>query len=422
MKTAVERSLATFPAGSNGEFDLPPEFSQVITSGSGCRLTTTDGQSMLDMSMGWGSVLAGHSHPRIVDAVRKQLERGTNFSYVSERSLELAEELIHLSAATERIRFCASGTEATMYCVRLARAFRNRPKILKFEGAYHGAHDLGVVSLFPNEPPDYPQGQSSSDGISPASVGDVLVAPYNDLDAVSKIIERHHDELAGVIVEPLQRCLRPSEGFLEGLRDLTHRYGLSLIFDEVVTGFRLAYGGAQEYYEVIPDLVAYGKALSSGFALGAFGGRAEIMQIVEEHRMGREVYVWTASTLGGNPIAAAAALAALDIYREEVTYARLRHLGHHLREGMRSALKEVGVEGVVLGDGPLAQVAFTQGPVRDYRSSQHTDKRFARRVMLDLFANGVFLNPMGTKLYLSLAHDEFACDEFCDKFEQALRR
>ncbi|RIK74987.1 MAG: aspartate aminotransferase family protein [Planctomycetota bacterium] len=420
MSDAVQRSLRAFPAGCNGEFNLPPDLAKVIVRGAGCELWTADGQRMLDFSIGWGSVLPGHARPEVVAAVERQLRRGTNFSYVTDQSLALAEELIAASPACQQVRFCASGTEATMYCLRLARAYTGRPKVLKFEGAYHGAHDVGVSSLFPVDPPDFPQAVSSSAGVEPGAETSTLVAPFNDLAATRDILVSYGDQVAGVIVEPLQRCLPPARGFLEGLRAATRACGSLLIFDEVVTGFRLAYGGAQEYYGVVPDLVAYGKALGGGMPIGAFGGRREIMDLVREDRFGQGDYVWTASTLGGNPVSATAARAALAVYRENGAYQRLRRLGELLRSGMRRKLAQHGLAATVLGDGPLAQVVFTEGVPRDYRSSRHAAPELARRLMLELFRRGVFLNPMGTKLYLSLAHTEAACEEFCEAFNAAL--
>jgi glutamate-1-semialdehyde 2,1-aminomutase len=207
---------------------------------------------------------------------------------------------------------------------------------------------------------------------------------------------------------------------LPGLRELTRDAEIPLIFDEVVTGCRLAYGGAQEYYGVVPDLVAYGKALGGGLPIGAFGGRSDLMELVREDRLQRDTYVWTASTLGGNPVSAAAANAALKVFRESASYEHLHQLGNYLRGGIRRVLADSGIAATVLGDGPLAQIAFTMNEVRDYRSSQHDDPQLARRVMLELFSRGIFLNPMGTKLYLSLAHDEAACNEFCDVLADSL--
>lgn len=415
-----ERALSAFPAGGNGEFNLPSDLATVVERGQGCRLRTADGREMIDFSMGWGSVIAGHAHPRILDAVANRLAAGTNFATVTDASVRLAEEIVAISAASEHVRFCASGTEATMYCLRIARAFTGRSAVLRFEGAYHGAHDVGVTSMFPSQGLDFPQPEPSSDGLTAHHGDGVLIAPFNDLETTREILRRHGSELAAVIVEPLQRCLPPAPGFLEGLRDATRECGALLVFDEVVTGFRLALGGAQEYYGVTPDLVAYGKALGGGMPIGAFGGSRGIMDLVREDRHGESTYVWTASTLGGNPISSTAALATLGLLREEGVYDRLHGLGEYLRRGMRDVLSRRDIDGRVIGDGPLAQVALTSTEPRDYRSSQHRDKPAARRLMLELFRRGVFLNPMGTKLYLSLAHDEAVCDEFLERFDTAV--
>ena len=420
MATMRERSLAVFPAGYNGEFNLPDDLAMVISRGEGCRLWDSDGVEYLDFSIGWGSVLVGHARTEVVEAVTAQARRGSNFAYISENALNVAEEIVRLSPACELVRFCASGTEATMYCQRLACAFTGRTKTLKFEGAYHGANEVGVTSLFPDGPPAYPKPDPTSAGITHLVARDVLVAPFNDLVTTAAIVEAHGADLAAVIVEPLQRCTPPEPGFLEGLRALTADSGALLIFDEVVTGFRLAYGGAQEYYGVVPDLVAYGKALGGGYPIGAFGGRAEIMDLVREDRMNRDTYVWMASSLGGNPISTAAAGAALDVFSQPGVYEKLHGLGAYLRAGMNQALSQRQITAQVIGDGPLAQVVFSDAPVSDYRSTRRGDQDAGRRLALDLFSRGIFLNPMGTKLYLSLAHDEAVCDAFLDRFDDAL--
>jgi len=421
VSSLIDRSLTVFPAGSNGEFNLPPELSIVIRRGAGCRLWDTDDRPFYDFSMGWGSVLVGHARDEVVAAVTEQAPLGSNFAYINEKCLLLAEEIVRLSPACDTVRFCASGTEATMYCQRLARAFTGRPKILKFEGAYHGANEVGVTSLFPSKPAAYPRSDPTSAGVTRTMADEVLVAPFNDLEWTARILNEHAHELAAVIVEPLQRCVPPEPGFLEGLRRLTRDAGLLLIFDEVVTGFRLAYGGAQQYYGVVPDLVAYGKALGGGYPIGAFGGRADVMQLVREDRLGTDDrYVWVASTLGGNPISTTAALATLGVFQQAQVYERLHALGRYLRGGLLRVLQRRGVEAQVIGDGPLAQVIFSTAPIRDYRTTQQGDSARGRRLMLELFRRGIFLNPMGTKLYLSIAHDEAVCDEFLNRFDDAL--
>jgi glutamate-1-semialdehyde 2,1-aminomutase len=418
----AERSLAVFPAGSNGEFNLPPEQAIVIERGEGCALWDTDGRRFIDFSMGWGSALVGHACPEVAEAVRRQAPLGANFAYVTEASLAVAEEIVRVSPACDQLRFCASGTEATMYCLRLARAFTGRTKILKFEGAYHGANDVGVTSLFPHRLPAFPTPEPSSAGIEHLVRDHVLIAPFNDLDTTTALIAAHADELAAVIVEPLHRCLPPVEGFLEGLAAVARAHGVLLIFDEVVTGFRMAYGGAKEYYGVVPDLVAYGKALGGGYPVGAFGGRADVLELVREDRLGRQPYVWTASTLGGNPISMRAAEAALEVLRRDGAYEHLHGLGAYLRGGMKEVLQRHGVPGQIIGDGPLAQVVFTleTDPVQDYRATRRANTAASRAVMLGLFGRGVFLNPMGTKLYLSLAHSEAVCEAFLDHFDAVL--
>ena len=301
MSTPSERAWALFPAGSPGEYNLPRELTVVLARGQGATVWDTDGRAFTDFTMGWGSVILGHAHPAIVEAVRRRVASGSNFAYLTDASLELAEELARAVPCAERLRFCASGTEATAYAVRLARAFTGRSRVLKFEGAYHGANEVGTVSLFPRRLLAFPQGEPTSAGIPAGAVADVLVAPYNDLRATTAILTAHRHDVAAVIVEPLHRCTPPQPGFLAGLRELTAELGVLLIFDETVTGFRLAYGGAQEYYGVRPDLATFGKALGGGYPIGVVAGRADVLDLVGEDRLGEDRYVWFASSIGGNP-------------------------------------------------------------------------------------------------------------------------
>jgi len=421
MATPAERSHAVFPGGSLGEYNLPPELSVVLERGEGATVRDTEGRAFLDFTMGWGSLLLGHAHPAVVEAVRRQAALASNFAYVSAPALALGEELRQAVPCAERVRFCASGTEATAYAVRLARAWAGRPRVLKFEGAYHGANEVGTVSLFPRRLLDFPQGEPTSAGIPATAVADVLVAPYNDLETTAAIVDAHRADLAGVIVEPLHRCTPPRPGFLRGLRELTAARGLLLIFDETVTGFRLAYGGAEEYYGVRPDLACLGKALGGGYPLGAVVGRADVLDLVREDRLGDPRYVWFASSAGGTPVSAAAALATLGELRRPGVYDRLFGLGEALRSGLRAVLKEEGVTAHVQGDGPLAAVVFTDREVVDYRTAFHADRARARAFLLGLFRRGIFLNPMSTKLYLSLAHTEGHVARFLELARLALR-
>jgi glutamate-1-semialdehyde 2,1-aminomutase len=414
-----ERALAVFPAGSNGEFGLPPELIPVIDHGLGAEVWDTEGRRFLDMTMAWGSALVGHAHPRVVEAATRQAALGTNFAAVNRRSVELAERLASLCPCAERVRFVASGTEATMLCLRVAHAATGRPKVLRFEGAYHGQHPVGIAGMIQSRPPALPRPDPA--GAAAAWIEDhVLVAPFNDLARTEAILADHGSDIAAILVEPLHRCLAPAPGFLEGLRAAATRHRAVLIFDEVVTGFRLAPGGAQEFYGVTPDLAAYGKALGGGFPIGAYAGRADLMEVVNEARLPGPNYAWSASTTGGNPVSCAAALACLDVLNEPGVYAALHAAGGHLRRLLREALAAHGESGQLLGEGPVLQVAFSKTPVVDQASWMASDRARGRAMMLELVQRGVFLNPMGTKLYLSVAHSEHDLHGFAAVFADAL--
>lgn len=416
-----QRSHAVFPGGSLGEYNLPPELTRVLTHGNGCRVHDTEGREYIDLTMGWGSVMLGHAHPAVVEAVQRQVALGANFSYVTVPAVELAETMIEAIPCAEQVRFCASGTEATMYAVRFARAFMQRDKIVKFEGAYHGANEFGSVSLFPQKLLDFPASEPTSAGIPKAESENILIAPYNDLETTAQIIRQHAAEIAGVIVEPLHRSTTPQPGFLEGLRRITQEAGVLLIFDEVVTGFRLAYGGAQEYYGVVPDLAAYGKGLGGGYPIGAIAGRADILDLCDEAHLGEERYVWFASSVGGNPITATAALATLREMHQPGVYARFFAKGEKLRQGLRDILEELEITAQVLGDGPLCALAFTDEKIVDYRSAHRANSQLGRAFTLGLYQRGIFLNPMSTKLYLSLAHGDEDIDRVLALASDTLR-
>lgn len=415
-----DKALCFFPGGSNGEYGIPKGDSPVIEYGKGCRVWDTDNYEYLDMTMAWGAALVGHAHPKVIESANKAAANGANFAAVTRLMIELAERISSISHCVERIRFVASGTEATMLCLRTARAATGRPKILKFEGAYHGQHPEGITSLVGSSPPELPQADSSGTG-APYVEHNVLVAPYNDLETTEKIIANNANDLAAVIVEPLHRCITPVDGFLKGLRLITAKYGIVLVFDEVVTGFRLALGGAQEYYGISPDLVAYGKGLGGGFPIGAFGGKEEIMEAVNECRLPGPNYAWSASTTGGNPVSSAAALATIDLLSEQGIYDQLHLTGKNLRKRLEVILNDSGETAQVLGDGPLAQSVFLDRPVRSHRDWLEADRSRGRAVMLKMIRNGIFLNPMGTKLYLSISHGDKEIDELSTKFSAALK-
>jgi glutamate-1-semialdehyde 2,1-aminomutase len=319
----------------------------------------------------------------------------------------------------EQVRFTSSGTEATFFALRVARAFRGRDKILKFEGGYHGSHDYAMMNTEGQQPAAYPRAVRGSSGIPQSLENEVLIAPYNDLERTAAIIEQYHDELGAVIVEPFQRMLSPVPGFLQGLREVTARYGIPLIFDEVVTGFRFAYGGAQEYYGVTPDLAAVGKIVGGGYPLAAVVGKAEVMSaFVKPNKDG--VAVGQVGTLNGNPIAATAGLTTLRVLQRPGTYERLQQVGQRLRETLQATLREHHVTGQVLGEGPLFHVVFTDQPIRRYRDTLTGDAEKHRIFHQELLNNGV-LKP-GSKGYASLAHSDADLAETAKAFDAAMAK
>src|SRR2546421_1793006 len=301
----LERAARVLPGGILGSHRSGPGLEFVVREGRGGYLFDMTGRRYLDYLLGSGPMLLGHAHPAVVEAVQRQMERGTSYFVVNEPAIRLAEEIVAAVPCAEQVRYTSSGSEATFFALRVARAYRKRDKVMKFEGGFHGTHDYGLMSVVPRSPKAFPAPMADSAGIPHAIDGEVLVAPYNDLATTEALIDAHHDELAAVIVEPYQRTIPPAPGFLEGLRRATHRHGVPLVFDEIVTGFRFAYGGAQEFYGVVPDLAAFGKIIGGGFPLAAVVGREEIMRHLapEQARTGGQVQ--QAGTLNGNPIACA---------------------------------------------------------------------------------------------------------------------
>jgi glutamate-1-semialdehyde 2,1-aminomutase len=411
------------PGACLGQNPLPPELSFVVERAAGARIVDVRGRTYLDYVMGSGPLLLGHAHPALVRAVQEQVARGSTYFWLSEPSIRLAEAVVGAVPCAEQVRFVSTGTEGTMFACRMARAFTRREKILKFEGGWHGFHDYAMVGNWrlPSEAP-YPSPPPDLGGIPAGALASVLVAPFNDLATTREIVTRHADDLAAIIVEPLQRAVRPRPGFLAGLRDLAHRAGALLVFDEVVTGFRLAYGGAQEHYGVLPDLAVYGKALTCGFSLAAIAGRADVMATADPARKGSLDYAGLSGTLSGNALACAAGVATLGELRRPGVYPRLHALGERLRLGMEKRAAAVGIPLRALGDGPLAQVFFV-GPEADLTSERGlraADARQATRFGLECLRRGLFVIP-GSKLYLSLAHTDADVDWTLDVMEDALR-
>jgi len=411
------------PGACLGQNSLPPELSFVVDHGEGARLVDVRGRTYLDYVLGSGPLLLGHAHPAVVRAVQEQVVRGSTFHWLSEPSIRLAETVVDAVPCAEQVRFVSTGTEGTMFACRMARAFTRREKILKFEGGWHGFHDYAMAGNWrvPSESP-YPYPGPDIGGIPRGALESVLVAPFNDLAMTERIATERGSELAAIIVEPLQRSIRPRPGFLAGLRELAHRLGALLIFDEVVTGFRLAYGGAQEYYGVLPDLAVYGKALTCGFSLAAIAGRADVMATADPARKGSLDYAGLSGTLSGNALACAAGIAALAELRRPGVYERLHALGERLRSGIAQRADRLGVPVQVLADGPIAQVFFIdpEADLSTDRALRAADGRKATRFGLECLRRGIFTIP-GTKLYLSLAHTDADIDWTLDAMEESLR-
>ena len=410
----MEKARQFMPAGGLGNTSAEI----ILRSGQGSRVWDESGNEYIDYLIGSGPMFAGHAHPRVTAAVREQIELGSTFFANNRYAIELAEAIADAVPCAEQVRFVSSGTEADAYAMRLARAFRGRDKILKFEGGYHGMSDTGLQSLAPKRPGNFPRPAPDSAGI-PAGVGDeVLVAPYNDLDAVANLIREHRGEIAGVIVEPVQRIIPPVEGFLEGLRELTREHDVVLIFDEVVTGFRMAYGGAQEYYGITPDLCTLGKACGGGYPLAAIAGREEIMALFDASRAGEGRFLFQIGTLSGNPIAAVAGLATLEVLREPGTYERVNAMGARLMEGFEERLREYGFTATVLGVPACFEAVFAPGPITDYRGTLRGDASVGRRLNELLLERGIIKGE--TKYYLSIAHTDEDVQQTFDTWSDAL--
>ena len=410
-----EKARTYLPGGSfgNAGADL------VIVEGSGGRVRDAQGKEYVDFLLGSGPMLIGHRHPEVIEAVREQLERGTTFFANSAPGILLAEAICEAMPCAEKVRFTSSGSEATLYAMRAMRAFRGRSKILKFEGGYHGMNDYALMSLAPRRQSNGIEPIPDSPGIPDAIRSEVLVAPYNDLDAATAIVEEHHDSLAGVIVEAFQRVIQPRPGFLEGLRDLTERHGLPLAFDEVVTGFRLSYGGAQEYYGVVPDLCTVGKVVGGGFPLAGLAGREDIMAQFDSDAAGEDGFLPQLGTLNGNPVAATAGLATLGVLREDDAYARLFDSGRQLMGGLASAMRNAGVAVQICGEPCLFDIVFTEQPIVDYWSWESGDKGKNALFNATLREHGVLKGP--SKFYVSVAHTQEDIDHAIGAFEAAAR-
>jgi glutamate-1-semialdehyde 2,1-aminomutase len=368
--------------------------------GEGAYLWDADGNRYVDWVMSWGPLVFGHADPGIVEAVQEAAAEGTTFGAPTEREVALAEEIVDAVASVEKVRLVSSGTEAAMSALRLTRGVTGRDRIVKFSGCYHGHADAllaaagsGLATL----------GIPSSPGVPAGAAADTIVCAYNDVEGVTGAVERHSDELAAIVVEPVagnMGVVPPEPGFLEALRSLADDAGALLVFDEVITGFRVARGGAQELYGVAPDLTVLGKIAGGGLPLAAFGGRADVMD-----ELAPSGPVYQAGTLSGNPLATAAALVTLRRLRDPDVYARLEEAGARLEAGLREAAGDEAV--CVQRVGAMATLFFHEGPVRSFEEAAASDTDRYGAWFRHLLARGVYVAPSQFEaLFVSTAHGE----------------
>ena len=411
----VEQAKRVLPGGSFG--NMPAEV--ILKEGKGGRIWDEAGKEYVDFLLGSGPMFVGHAHPDVTAAVQAQVPFGTTFFGNNRHGIALAEAIVAAVPCADQVRFVCSGTEADLYAMRAARAFRKRDKILKFEGGYHGMSDYALVSLAPKNPGNFPRGSVDSAGIPKSVVDEMVVAAFNDIDMVRSLIEEQKDELAGVIVEPFQRLIPPKPGFLQALREVTTEHGIPLIFDEVVTGFRFAYGGAQEYYGVTPDLCTLGKIVGGGFALAAIAGRADIMAHFDRITMNDEDFIFQVGTLSGNPVASVAGLATLDVLKQPGTYEKVFATGRELMGTLQELLNRSGFKAQVIGEPPLFDILFTDQPVKDYRDTLKADTAILKRFNQLRRARGIMKGE--SKYYVSLAHTQADIDHTIGAWTDALK-
>jgi len=405
--------------GTLGAFKLPDEQAVVISHAKGSKIYDVDGREYIDYLLGSGPLLVGHAHPVVVEAVQRQAERGSTYYTLNEQVIELATRIVEAVPCAEEVRFVSTGTEATFHAMRIARAYTGKPKILKFEGGFHGVNDYAMMSAHATRQTSYPTPIPDSAGIPHDVEADVLISRWNDAELTRQIVEENAESLAAVICEPLQRSLVPAPGFLAALREMTRANNVLLIFDEVVTGFRLAYGGAQEHYGVVPDIATFGKAVSGGYPLAVVASSHEILSVTDPAKRNGKPAAQMGGTLNGNPIAAVAGLATLEVLRGEGTYEKLYGTTERIKGGLRELLSERGMSADVNGEGPLFQVFFTDETVTDYPGVLRSDRAKSREFGLRCIERGLFLNP-GEKFYVSLAHDVDDIERTLDIFEDAL--
>jgi len=380
-------------------------------------LETVDGRSLIDFVCTWGPAIHGHNHPVIREAIARALDRGTSFGTPNPLEVEMAERITRMVPSVEKVRMCNSGTEATMSAIRLARGYTGRDKIIKFAGCYHGHVDSLLIKAGSGA---LTHGNPDSAGIPKSFARETIVLPLNDLEAIDGAFQEHGDAIAGIILEPYAAnvgLILPRPGFLQHLRDACTRHGSILIFDEVMTGFRVAAGGVQEVEGITPDLTTLGKIIGGGLPVGALGGRADIMD-----HLAPEGPVYQAGTLSGNPLAMAAGNASLELLDSAPPYADLDGLGQRIRNTIRNAAQTKGIPLQVPQVGSMFSLFFSESPVHDYTQATESATEHFRTVFEICLKNGVYLPPSPFETcFISTAHEGHVIDRACEIIEGAIK-
>jgi len=412
-----EKAKKLIPGGVNSPVRafLPYPFFTKYAEGS--HIVDVDGNKYIDYCMGYGPLILGHAHPNVVEAVKEQLQKGTLFGTPTEQEVELAELVCRALPCTEMARLVNTGTEATMSAIRVARGYTGKKKIVKFEGCYHGAHDYVLVKAGSGATTF---GMPNSLGIPEETTQNTLLVPYNDVESFEQTLKREREQIAAVIIEPVignAGVILPKNGYLEKIRELTEENGIVLIFDEVITGFRLAFGGAQEYYGVVPDMVTLGKIMGGGFPVAAFGGKKEIMQMVAP--IGK---VYQAGTFSGNPISVAAGLVTLKAIKKGGSsfYNGLKLKCDRIVTALREISEGYHIPVVINNIASMFQVFFSENPVYDYISAKKADKGKFLRLQGKLLGQGVFVPPSQFETcFVSVQHSDEDIQSTIEAFKVA---
>jgi glutamate-1-semialdehyde 2,1-aminomutase len=409
------------PGSGLGSYSLADDIRLIYSLGKGSRMWDVDGNEYIDYVGGAGALILGHSHPAVVKAAQAKFERGAHmFGSLNEVAVHLAERLVNDIPCAEKIAYATTGSEATGYAMRLARAFTGRNKILKFEGAYHGNHDYAIVSTFPKETGAYPQGAPDSSGQPEATVSTMLVCPYNDLDTLRKIVAQHHADIAAIFAEPVQRIIPAEPGFLHGIRQICDEFDILFVLDEVVTGFRLGYGGAQQWYDVKPDLSTHGKVVGGGGPLSCIAGRADVIGLSDPKLKGQQGYTYFNGTLHGNPVAAAATMAMLDELGKPGVYERMNGFADDLCRETQKILDQHQIPAIAEHTGSLWQILFMDKTPRNLADIMASDQASMRRLDTLLMKQGQYVLP-GVRRFVSAVHTEQDLEETLRGLDVACR-